>query len=72
MMIKNENFIASRRPNYTVRFLRIYIIFRPLLFSAHFSYGKGKYLNQTVFLQNLPGTKIIFNFMGVTHRVQLT
>ena len=25
-----------------------------LLFSAHISYGKGKYLNQTVFLQNLP------------------
>ena len=25
------------------------------LFSAHISYGKGKYLNQTVFfLQNLP------------------
>ena len=25
-----------------------------LLFSVHISYGKGKYLNQTVFLQNLP------------------
>ena len=25
-----------------------------LLFSAHISYGKGKYLNQTFFLQNLP------------------
>ena len=35
-----------------------------LLFSAHIFYGKGKYLNQTVFLQNLPSTKFIFNFKG--------
>ena len=45
-------------------------------FSAHISHGKGKYLNQTVFLkQNLPRinfTETKFNFMGVTHRIQLT
>ena len=43
-----------------------------LLFSAHISYGKGNYFNQTVFLQNLQSTKFIFNFKGVTHRIQLT
>ena len=43
-----------------------------LLFSAHISYGKGKYLNQTVFLQNFPSTNFIFNFKGVIHRIQLT
>ena len=43
------------------------------LISAHISYGKGKYLNQTgFFLQSLPSTKFIFNFEGVTYRIQLT
>ena len=33
-----------------------------LLFSAHISYGKGKYLNQTVFfLQNLPRFYLYLN-----------
>ena len=42
-----------------------------LLFSAHISYGKGKYLNQTK-LRNLPSTKFTFTFKVVTHRFQLT
>ena len=29
------------------------------LFSVHISYGKGKHLNQTVFLQNMPRIKVI-------------
>ena len=43
------------------------------LFSAHISYGEGKYFIQTGFFkQNLPSTKLIFNFKGVAHRIQLT
>ena len=41
-------------------------------FSTHIPYGKGKYFNQTVFKQILPSIKIIFNFKGVTNRIQLT
>ena len=40
----------------------------PLGFSAPMSYGRGEYLNQTVFLQNLSSTKSIFNFKGVTQK----
>ena len=36
-----------------------------LLFSAQISYGKGKDLSQTDFLQHLSSTKFIFNFKGV-------
>ena len=44
-----------------------FFIFRP-----YFIYGKGKELNQTgFFLQNLPRI-YLFNFEGVTHRIQLT
>ena len=46
-------------------------------FPPIFHMGKeNKYLNQTgFFLQNLPRTNFTetkFNFMGVTHRIQLT
>ena len=40
-------------------------------FPPIFHMGKEN-LNQTVFLKNLPSTKFIFNFKGVTHRIQLT
>ena len=45
-----------------------------LLFSAHISYGKGKYLNQTGFFFFTKFAKIlfIFKFKGVTHRIQPT
>ena len=47
------------------------------LFSAHISYGKGKYLNQTGFFFFFFFTKFakilfIFKFKGVTHRIQPT
>ena len=70
-----------------------FIIFRPyfiwerkifksngffFLFSAHISYGKGKYLNQTVFFffffffTKFAKILFIFKFKGVTHRIQPT
>ena len=50
---------------------------QPFLFSAHISYGKGKYLNQTGFFFFFFFTKFakilfIFKFKGVTHRIQPT
>ena len=35
----------------------VYCYQAQLLFSADIPYGKGKYLNQTIFLQTLPSTK---------------
>ena len=66
-----ENFWAQRIPNRSYHeFSNISL--PHLLFSAHISYGKGEYLNQTVFfLQNLSSTKFIFNFKGVGHKIQL-
>ena len=44
-----------------------------LLFSAHISYGKGKYLNQTgFFFTKFAKILFIFKFKGVTHRIQPT
>ena len=45
-----------------------------ILFSAHISYGKGKYLNHTGFFFFTKFAKIlfIFKFKGVTHRIQPT
>ena len=44
-----------------------------LLFSAHISYGKGKYLNQTGFFSTkFAKILFIFKFKGVTHRIQPT
>ena len=46
---------------------------RKLLFSAHISYGKGKYLNQTgFFFTKFAKILFIFKFKGVTHRIQPT
>ena len=46
------------------------------LFSAHISYGKGKYLNQTgfffFFFTKFAKILFIFKFKGVTHRIQPT
>ena len=67
-----DNYILTPIPlSIEISFIHSYD--QALLFSAHISYGKGKYLNQTVFfLQNLPSTKFIFTLKGVTHRIQLT
>ena len=44
-----------------------------LLFSAHISYGKGKYLNQTgFFFTKFAKILFTFKFKGVTHRIQPT
>ena len=43
-----------------------------LLFSAHILYGKGKYLEQTVFFYKICQAPNLYNFKGVTHRIQLT
>ena len=44
----------------------VFVIFRP-----YFIYGKGKYLNQTVFFTKFAKNLFMFNFKGVTHRIQL-
>ena len=59
------------------RYMMFHYDFLPLLFSAHISYGKGKYLNQTGFFFFFFFTKFakilfIFKFKGVTHRIQPT
>ena len=43
-----------------------------LFFSPIFSTEKEKIQIKRFFLQNLPSTKFIFNFKGVTHSIQLT
>ena len=48
-------------------------LFLPLLyFSPIFHTEKEKIQIKQFFLQNLPSTKLIFNFKGVTHSIQLT
>ena len=49
-----------------------FIVLNSFLFSAHMPYGRGKYLNQTVFfLQNWPSTKFILNFKKVIHSIHI-
>ena len=43
-----------------------------LLFSAHISYGKGKYLNQTVFFTKVAKNYCLRNKKKYIHRIQLT
>ena len=43
-----------------------------LLFSAHISYGKGKYLNQTVFFTKFAKKYCLRNMKKYIHRIQLT
>ena len=55
-------------------FFRMKLLF-VLLFSAHISYGKGKYLNQTgffFFFTKFAKILFLFKFKGVTHRIQPT
>ena len=40
-----------------------------LIISLHISYGKENYLNSTVFLQNLPSTKFVFNVKGFHFKI---
>ena len=43
-----------------------------LLFSAHISYGKGKYLNQTGFFTKFAKNYCLCNMKKYNHRIQLT
>ena len=43
-----------------------------LLFSAHISYGKGKYLNQTFFFTKFAKNYCSRNVKKYIHRIQLT
>ena len=43
-----------------------------LLFSAHISYGKGKYSNQTGFFTKFAKNYCLRNMKKYIHRIQLT
>ena len=55
--------------NITVNFQGAHV---KLLFSAHISYGKGKYLNQTVFFTKFAKNYCLRNMKKQIHRIQLT
>ena len=72
LMVKGlEVRVAASHSCHHVRFLKlssivrsIFLLYMFFLFSAHISYGKGKYLNQTgffFFLQNLPRFYLYLN-----------